>query len=971
MSRILPAAGLLAALLLLMATAGAAHGATLNCTNVTTYTVYTTGEIQVGLEFKSIGPVLPNAGVGYDSKGLVFGSVNSAQWDGPLNFTVTLDVYAPDQPWVITTYQCVYNDSGRIDTRYYDVVEKAPNRTSIAVVLTVPPTYAQYSAWTHVPVSQPLSGNYCSAPPTLDTWPNCPAFTPEPNYFVSVSYPTWSALQVNGYKPGDVVSAYGVNATIPSPWTYGVYSDVGTLSSIWIDNNKYGPDAADVPVSSTVLLKVEGMPTAWGSVKAKGASAPLYVVKAVESPQVPTGFCRPPSCIALTWIDIMPEINGSMVNKTTCYIGATVAPCPKYLAIVAVESGDTLSESAGFPISIPGNGMTVAQYLSEIRLPLGSVYVAPIYVEWDSGVLPNGLGLGAVQPQIFLTDRFDAGSGTPYLRVLGNATYYEAVAGAGKVNGPLETVGVGYISSETRFAVAVDRSLPTVDVGWYVWPVPAVGYPLGVTSLDAIVEDALTIRWPIPDGLGGTAWLTASAWPTDALLTNYPDISGGRYLDLLHLLYGDPTAYYWGAGDQYSAVAVHTASYYDYTTADAAGLIKLYHVEGIAPTDVAALFVPSAPQLSNGSNNANNPSGVGPWLVSLVPTAACRSMLCTSLSPELLGPLPPFPGDRALPDLGYSIMLTYIGPPGAHDVKVYVGSGYVLSYNPSSNPSLTFSSVRDYELAEIDMQWSPMQAVVVGPGWWVPYRPLAPCSSMPLNASSIYATPDGAGPVEIVVSDNGVNYTYVFYVLDDVSYLISTSTPAPAALTSTPFNVTAYVSLGGVPYFHEVYGFGEGGRLSAPACYLTQFGVLPAPQLALSGDFWGSFGLADEPLGPVEIRYSYSRPRFELVDPLRGLVEVEADGPVEGFAFYVQRNGTWVKVGEVGGSCVLVNASRVFPWDPVLVLPLVHQELAATPGEAVTLWRPETALLFKAWADLVGYPKGARSQLVVVGPCSP
>jgi len=141
--KVLPT-GLLAALLLLMATAGAAHAATLNCTNVTTYTIYTTNKIQVGLDFKSIGPVLPNAGVGYDGKGLVYGTVNSAQWDGPLNFTVTLDAYAPDQPWTIAVYQCVYNDSGRIDTRYYDVVEKAPNRTSIAVVLTVPPTYAQY-----------------------------------------------------------------------------------------------------------------------------------------------------------------------------------------------------------------------------------------------------------------------------------------------------------------------------------------------------------------------------------------------------------------------------------------------------------------------------------------------------------------------------------------------------------------------------------------------------------------------------------------------------------------------------------------------------------------------------------------------------------------------------------------------------------------------------------------------------------
>jgi hypothetical protein len=968
MFRILPAAGLLAALLLLMATAGAVHAATLNCTNITTYTVYTTNKIQVGLDFKSIGPVLPNAGVEYDSGGLVYGTVNSAQWDRSLNFTVTLDAYAPNQPWTIVAYQCVYNDSGRIDTRYYDVVVKTPNRTSITKVLTVPPTYAQYNTSTYVPVSQPLSGSYCSAPPTLGSWPNCPTFTPEPNYFVSASYPTWNALQVNGYKPGELVSAYGVNATIPSPWTYGVYSDVGTLSSIQIDNNNYGPGATYIPVSSYVYLIVEGMPTAWGSVKAEGASMPLYVARVVEFTQIPTKLCKPPSCIVLTWIDAMPWINESMVNKTACEVDAHEVPCPRYLSIVAVESGATLREFAGFPISIPGNGTGVIKYPSEIRLPLGSVYVTPIYVEWSSDILPNSLGLGAVQPQIFLTDRFDAGSGTPYLRVLGNATYYEAVAGAGKVNGPLETSGVGYTSSETRFAVAVDRSLPSISVNWYVWPVPTLGYPLGVTSLDAIVEDALTINWPIPQGgMFGTPWvlwLTASAWPTDALLRNYPDISGGRYVDLLHLLHGDPTAYYWGSGDQYSAVAVHTASYYGYTTADSAGLIKLYHVNGIAPADAAAPFVPSVPQHSK-TGNTNNTSDVGLWLVSLVPTAACRSMFCTSLSPELLGPLPPFPGDRAMPDLGYSIMLTYIGPPGAHDVKVYVGSGYVLS----SKPSLTFSSVRNYKLAEINMQWSPMQAVVVGPGWWVPYRPLAPCDSMPLDASSIYVTPDSVGGVSIVINDNGVNYTYVFYVLDDVEYLISTSTPAPASLTGTPLNITAYVSLAGVPYFHEVYGFGEGGRLSAPACSLSRFGALPAPQLALSGDFWGSFGLAEMPLRPVEIRYSYSRPRLELADLLRGLVKVEADGPVSGFAFYAQRNGTWVKIGEARGSCVLVNVSRVFPWDPILVLPLVGQELTATPGEAVTLWRPETALLFKAWADLVGYPKGAPSRLVVVGSC--
>jgi len=47
----------------------------------------------------------------------------------------------------------------------------------------------------------------------------------------------------------------------------------------------------------------------------------------------------------------------------------------------------------------------------------------------------------------------------------------------------------------------------------------------------------------------------------------------------------------------------------------------------------------------------------------------------------------------------------------------------------------------------------------------------------------------------------------------------------------------------------------------------------------------------------------------------------------------------------------------------------VGQELAARPGDMVTIWRPETALLFKTWADLVGYPKGAKSVLVVVRSC--
>jgi hypothetical protein len=75
------------------------------------------------------------------------------------------------------------------------------------------------------------------------------------------------------------------------------------------------------------------------------------------------------------------------------------------------------------------------------------------------------------------------------------------------------------------------------------------------------------------------------------------------------------------------------------------------------------------------------------------------------------------------------------------------------------------------------------------------------------------------------------------------------------------------------------------------------------------------------------------------------------------------------KVGNEYRGCLLVNASRLFPWDPILVLPLVEQELEAAPGSTIVIWRPATSLLFKTWADVVGYPKGARSVLDVVRTC--
>jgi hypothetical protein len=921
----------------------AAAGATLTCTVESSTTVDTTDDIRVSFKFESIAPVLPGKVIRFTNN-LIYSPADSAQWDEPLEFRVALEHYAPNQSWRIDRYRCVYNNGGNVEVGYYDVVAQRPERRTTITTFTVPPTAAEHEASTSVRASRPLEGSYCSAPPTVESWPNCPTTRPDPNK-VSVSYFDWQAVQVNGRRPGDVVEAYGVNATIPDPWEYGINSDVGTFSYVEVDGRRYGPDVRDAPVQSSVHLHMVGMPKRWGEVKVRGApNMPVYVVKLVRSfSDPPTAFCRPPTCIVMDWVNITQLKRSCDRHGGQAYI---------YDALVAVRSGYTISEWADFLYGYPVTDTSYRYNVSpEIYLPLGSVYLATVEVSW-----------APVEFSIYLINRFDDSSGTPYLRVFGSNTYYEDVASRGKVNGPLETAGAGWLWRETKVAVAVDQSVRSIELGAYVWPVPLFwGRYTPVITRQTYSFYCLSQNREIQ------VWLTSSIWPTDGLLKNHPDISGGRYVDMLRLFYGEPVVYYWGQGDQYGAVSVHTDRRYRQTTADAAGQAKLYHVAGIAPTDAGMLDIswPMPQTIGGGGGGGGGTDTVSPWLVWLVPTAACRSMFCTSLSPELVGPLPPTTGDRALPNAGYSIMLMYLGNSSRHRIKVYIEDGYVIS----SGPPISVSRVRNYTLVEIDKEWEPLEAVVVGPGWRVPYRRLSPCDTMPVHASTIYATPDKLGPVKIIVEDNGVNSTYVFHVTDKVKYRITTRMPAPESVTATPFNMTAYITLGGVPYYHALYGFGEGGRLTPPACTSTWFSNYPASQLYVSGDFWGSFGLANTLLQPVNIQYVYSKPRLELVEPWRGLVRVRAEGPVAGFAFYAQRGGTWVKIGEAGGSCLLVNASRLFPWDPVLVLPLVEQELDAAPGSTVAIWRPETALLFKTWADAVGYPKGARSELKIVGTC--
>jgi hypothetical protein len=922
---------------LLLAVVAMAGNVTLTCTVESSYTVDTTGSISVSFYFWSMAPVVfitsldPSVVfsvyIGYASSyTFLYQVAQSAQWEEPLEFSVTLEHYAPDQRWGIDRYRCVYNRSGNVEVRYYDVVAQKPQRKTTTVTFTVPATAARHSNSTSVSVSRPLSGSYCSSTPTVNSWPNCPAFESESNKLSSVSYRDWQALRVNGRRPGDVVEAYGVNATIPNPWEYSLEpNNMVSRSFVRIDGYEGYElkDARDIPVTSSVYFHAVGMPKQWGAVRAWGAQAPLYVVKPVVSRQPPTTFCRPPACVVLAW-----ENHTMWCNQAVTDV--------QYASLVAVQSGVMMSEGVTFKLNEEGG-----YFGADIRVPFGSIIVPVVKVWWSSGLSDVAVRLATM----------------PYPRMIRSPTYYEGIAEKGKINGPFHTS----LWTRSKIAIGIDRDASSIELGWYSWPVPFYPPQRPSSRISWIIDIKLCNSTP------RSVHLRAPIWITDALKQNHPDISRDRYLDLLHFLYSEPTTYYWGRGDQYGMVRVRTARYYAHTTADAAGTVKLYHTTGIDPTSVGALFIPSTPQaIGGGGGGGGGNGGVSPWLVWIVPTIACRSMFCTSLSPEVLGPLPPFPGDRALPNMGYSIMLMYIGETGRRRVKVYVEDGYVIS----SGPSISVSRAQNYKLVEINKEWRPFEAVIVGPGWWVPHRQLDACGSMSIRVSSIYATPDRPGPVRIIVEDNGRNSTYVFNVTDKVKYRITTRTPAPESITATPFNITAYITLGGIPYYHALYGYGEGGRLSPPACTSTWFDdTYPTSQLYVSGDFWGSFGLANTLLKPVNIEYVYTKPRLELADPWRGLVRVRANGPVSGFAFYAQRSGTWVKIDEADGRCLLVNASRIFPWDPILVLPLVEQVLDTAPGSSVAIWRPETALLFKTWADAVGYPKGARSELKIVGTC--
>jgi hypothetical protein len=936
----------------------------------------------------------------------------SVEWDRDLTYSVTVEYWKPE-PWTLTRYMCTarlrHGNRTWTETRYYWLVNVTPPRETSTITFTVPSNavWRLESRTLYVSLRpDKFSTSYsplCTQLPDASTWPRCTPFEGE-NKVTQVSSPKfWRALMINRKRPGDKVEKYGVEAVIPSPlyytdsWSYGDYPrDTATVSTDEAGSwSIYGMPWEGLSFRAQITVKVLAVPTKWGYVEVRPPKpVPLYIsrVVGVSGDVDPRLSVIPPERFIVGWGGNATWVGDRWVWKWTLLAVAYKTPfnLTPYVALAL----DPL------PLLRDRGVALIGRTPVGVYMPLGSVAYLHAAVLWRldaRGVWINsypGTYLRAVdQKGRLLADHYEEAGEKAKLRY-----------NAQRRDWPI--AGIKWAG----FAVAVDGGFRNVTTAWYAPPDPCRQWPSQLLhcTYSQHIFTKVNGTWVGYSRIGrpGRQWPINRIALVDWMVVNHYDLCQG-FKDFMNVVAGDPVLYYWyvyhfrlwafnpqtGDWDIETSCTSEVPHYvsmlgsvyrnpeYRYTSTSYG---RLYHQtaqgdfynyafdvvegDGRPPGFTDALPLGVASMVPNSTTR---------WALYIVPTTACNSLICVDVKPALWGPAPGPVADLALPGAGYSFLLVYLGEPKQITVKIYVEMGYVVS---RGRGGVEYRWVRNYKLHEVTKRWDFLDAVYIGPGWHRSYTPLSPCQPLYVDVDAVYVTPaNWTGPIRVVMEDDERRHHFVFFVSNDVSYRIKTATEAPLYFNAPRLNLTIFFYLGGVPYFHGVNAFGEGGRQ-------TQFSCTPAPvkarsllgeadyvsQLSATMDYWGEAEL----WARLNFMSRYAKPRIELVDPWRGLVKVKADGPVSGFAFYAQRGGTWVKIGEVSTrvgneyrGCVLVNASRIFPWDPILVLPLVEQELTARPGDVIMIWRPATSLLFKTWADMVGYPKGARSVLEVVRTC--
>ena len=991
------------------------------CTKIWGGNVDTTQGVPISFSFGAVGPVMstdssgrfyafftdvPKAAVWdtpfYNATRIYMAQhVFSGEWDRSLSYSVTVEYWKPE-PWTLTQYVCTatlrYGEWTWSETKYYWLVNATPSRETSTITFTVTSNAVSHSETKTLYVSlrpDKFSSSYsplCTHLPTTSTWPSCTPFEGGNKVSQASSPELWRALMINGKRPGDKIAGYGVEAEVPSPL---YYTDRRLYGDYPVDTAAVSTDEAgswsiyDIPseglwFGTWIKVDVLAVPTRWGYVEARPPkSVPLYISRVVG---VSSTNVRPPEGFIIS-----QEGNATWVGDRWVWnwtLAAVAYKTPFILTPYVALALDPLPSLGGGGVALIGRTPV------EVHMPLGSVAYLHAAVLWRldaHGVWINSYP-GTYQRAVdqegrLMADHYEEAGREAKLR-------YDAQ----KRDWPI--AGIKWAG----FAVAVDEGFRTVTTAWYAPPDPCRQWPSQIyhCTYSQHVFTKVNGTWAGYSRIGkpGRQWPVNRVPLVDWMVVSHYNPCGG-FKDFMNVVFGDPTLYYWyryhlrlfgfnpqiGDWDIEAGCTTEVPHYVsmlgsvyggpDYRNTTKADRMRLFHQtaqgdfynyvfevidgDGMPPGFTDALPLGVASMVSNSTS---------PWALYIVPTTVCNSLICADFRPALWGTARGPAVDLTLPGAGYSFLLVYLGETKQTTVRIYVEMGYVASRGRSG---VEYRWVRSYKLHEVTKRWNFLDAVYIGPGWHRSYTPLPPCQPLYVDADAVYVTPaNWTGPIRVVVEDDEGRHHFVFFASNDVSYRIKTATEAPPFLTTPRLNLTIFFYLGGVPYFHGVNAFGEGGRQ-------TQFSCIPASvkarsllgeadyvsQLSATMDYWGEAEL----WARLNFMNSFAKPRIELVDPLKGIVKISADGPVAGFAFYAQRDGAWVKIGEAGGRCILVNASRIFPWDPILVLPLVGQELAARPGDMVTIWRPETALLFKAWADLVGYPKGARSVLVVVRSC--
>ncbi len=989
------------------------------CTKIWGGNVDTTQSVSITFYFRAAGPVMSTDSSGrfyafstHTPKVTVWGTpfynatriymaeyLTSGEWDRSLSYRVTVEYWKPE-PWTLTRYMCTarlrHGNRTWTETRYYWLVNVAPPRETSTITFTVPTNVVSRSESRTLYVSlRPDKRGYsplCTQLPDASMWPSCTPFEGENKVTQASSPRLWRALMINGKRPGDKVEKYGVEAAIPSPlyytddWFYVGYPvATATVSTDEAGSwSIYGMPLGGLSFRAQITVYVLAVPIRWGYVEAiPPKSVPLYISRVVATSS--GAAITPPEKFAVGWGGNATWVSDRWEWEWT--LVAVAYKTPFILTPYVALALDPLPSLRGGGIALIGRTPV------EVYMPLGSVVYLHAAVLWRldaRGVWINsypGTYLRAVdQEGRPLADHYEEAGEKAKLRYVAQRRDWPSVTG-------IKWAG---------FAAAVDEEFRAVTTAWYAPPDPCRQWPSQLLhcTYSQHIFTKVNGTWVGYSRIGRPG----SQWPINRIplvnwmmVSHYSPCQG--FKDFMNVVVRDPVLYYWyvyhlrlwafnpQTGDWDIETSCTTAVphyvsmlgsvYRDPEYRNTTRYRLLYHqtaqgefynyvfdvVEGDnrPPGFTDALPLGVASMVSNSTS---------PWALYLVPTTACNSLICADVRPALWGPAPGPAVDLALPGAGYSFLLLYLGRPKQTTVRMYVEMGYVVS---RGRGGVEYRWVRDYKLHEVTKRWNFLDAVYIGPGWHRSYTPLPPCQPLYVDAGAVYVTPaNWTGPIRVVVEDDEGRHHFVFFASNDVSYRIKTATEAPLYFNAPRLNLTIFFYLGGVPYFHGVNAFGEGGRQ-------TQFSCIPASvkarsllgevdyvsQLSATMDYWGEAEL----WARLNFVNRYAKPRIELADPWRGLVKVKADGPVAGFAFYAQRGGTWVKIGEAAGSCLLVNASRIFPWDPILVLPLVEQELTARPGDVITIWRPETALLFKTWADVVGYPKGARSVLDVIRTC--